>query len=162
MEKFQVLREMLEQACTALKIPLDKPFSKLTKKQKNTILHGSTKKIKFHVTGDFGVNDTTAPFEGAMENVERRYYHPMSKFMRDVMGKYMTELTCSTCHGKRLNRKALAVKVNGKDIAEASDLAISHALKFFNNIKLDEQESVIAKPILKEVRDRLTFLNSVV
>ena len=153
--------EMLEQACTALKIPLDKPFSKLTKKQKEIILHGSTKKIKFHVTGDFGVNDTTAPFEGAMDNVERRYYHPMSKFMRDVMGKYMTELTCSTCHGKRLNRKALAVKVNGKDIAEASELAISHALKFFNNIKLDEQESVIAKPILKEVRDRLTFLNSV-
>ena len=153
--------EMLEQACTALKIPLDKPFSKLTNKQKETILHGSTKKIKFHVTGDFGVNDTTAPFEGAMENVERRYYHPMSKFMRDVMGKYMTELTCSTCHGKRLNRKALAVKVNGKDIAEASELAISHALEFFNNIKLDEQESVIAKPILKEVRDRLTFLNSV-
>ncbi|RMC61716.1 excinuclease ABC subunit UvrA [Lactobacillus sp. ESL0259] len=153
--------EMLEQACMALKIPLDKPFSKLTKKQKETILHGSTKKIKFHVTGDFGVNDTTAPFEGAMDNVERRYYHPMSKFMRDVMGKYMTELTCSTCHGKRLNRKALAVKVNGKDIAEASELAISHALKFFNNIKLDEQESVIAKPILKEVRDRLTFLNSV-
>ena len=153
--------EMLEQACAALKIPLDKPFSKLTKKQRETILHGSAKKIKFHVTGDFGVNDTTAPFEGAMENVERRYYHPMSKFMRDVMGKYMTELTCSTCHGKRLNRKALAVKVNGKDIAEASELAISHALEFFNDIKLDEQESVIAKPILKEVRDRLTFLNSV-
>ena len=153
--------EMLEQACAALKIPLDRPFGKLTKKQRETILHGSTKKIKFHVTGDFGVNDTTAPFEGAMENVERRYYHPMSKFMRDIMGKYMTELTCSTCHGKRLNRKALAVKVNGKDIAEASDLAISHALEFFTNIKLDEQESVIAKPILKEVRDRLNFLNSV-
>ena len=153
--------EMLEQACAALKIPLDRPFGKLTKKQRETILHGSTKKIKFHVTGDFGVNDTTAPFEGAMENVERRYYHPMSKFMRDVMGKYMTELTCSTCHGKRLNRKALAVKVNGKDIAEASDLAISHALEFFTDINLDEQESVIAKPILKEVRDRLNFLNSV-
>ena len=153
--------EMLEQACSALKIPLDKPFCKLSKKQRETILHGSTKKIKFHVTGDFGVNDTIAPFEGAMENVERRYYHPMSKFMRDVMGKYMTELTCSTCHGKRLNRKALAVKVNGKDIAEASELAISHALEFFTDIKLDEQETIIAKPILKEVRDRLTFLNSV-
>jgi excinuclease ABC subunit A len=48
-----------------------------------------------------------------MDNVERRYKHPMSKFMRDVMGKYMTELTCSTCHGKRLNEKALAVKVMG-------------------------------------------------
>ncbi|MBA1394540.1 excinuclease ABC subunit UvrA, partial [Lactobacillus sp. XV13L] len=95
---------MLEQACEALKIPLDKPFNKLTAKQQMTILHGSDKKIKFHVTGDFGVNDATAPFEGVMDNVERRYLHPMSKFMRDAMGKYMTELTFTTCHGKRLNR----------------------------------------------------------
>ncbi|RHW54362.1 excinuclease ABC subunit UvrA [Lactobacillus bombicola] len=153
--------EMLTQACAALKIPLDKPFAKLTKRQKEIILHGSTKKIKFHVTGDFGVNDTTAPFEGVMENVEKRYLHPMSKFMRDVMAKYMAELTCSTCHGKRLNRKALAVKIMGKDIAETSSLAISKAIEFFNHIQLSEQEEVIAKPILKEVRDRLTFLDSV-
>ena len=85
----------------------------------------------------------------------------MSKFMRDAMGKYMTELTCSTCHGKRLNEKALAVKVNGKDIAEASDLSIAKALEFFNSVKLSEQEEMIAKPILKEVRDRLTFLINV-
>lgn len=153
--------QMLEQACSALKIPLDKPFKKLTKKQQEIILHGSERKIKFHVTGDFGLNDTTAAFEGVMENVERRYRHPMSKFMRDVMSKYMTELTCKTCHGKRLNQKALAVKVMGKDIAQASELAINKALDFFNKIKLDKQEQVIAKPILKEVRDRLTFLNSV-
>ncbi|BDR60253.1 excinuclease ABC subunit UvrA [Lactobacillus xylocopicola] len=153
--------EMLEQACAVLKIPLDQPFAQLTAKQQTMILHGSTKKIKFHVTGDFGVNDTTAPFEGAMENVERRYLHPMSKFMRDVMGKYMTELTCPTCHGKRLNRKALAVKVMDKDIAEASELAINRALDFFKEIELDEQKTIVAKPILKEVCDRLSFLNSV-
>ncbi|MEV8733283.1 hypothetical protein AB0098_27850, partial [Klebsiella pneumoniae] len=64
--------EMLEQACAALDIPMNKPFNKLTKKQRETILHGSTKPVKFHVTGDFGVNDTTQPFEGVMDNVERR------------------------------------------------------------------------------------------
>lgn len=153
---------MLEQACTALKIPLDKPYKKLTKRQKDLILNGSKgKKIKFHLEGDFGVNDTVQEFEGILNNINRRYHHPMSKFMRDAMGKYMTELTCSTCHGKRLNEKALAVKVNGKDIAEACDLSIAKALEFFNSVKLSEQEEMIAKPILKEVRDRLTFLINV-
>lgn len=153
---------MLEQACKALKIPIDKPYKKLTKRQKDLILNGSKgKKIKFHLEGDFGVNDTVQEFEGILNNISRRYHHPMSKFMRDVMGKYMTELTCSTCHGKRLNEKALAVKVNGKDIAEDSDLSISKSLKFFNSVKLSEQEKMIAKPILKEVRDRLTFLKNV-
>lgn len=153
---------MLEQACTALKIPLDKPYKKLTKRQKDLILNGSKgKKIKFHLEGDFGVNDTVQEFEGILNNINRRYHHPMSKFMREAMGKYMTELTCSTCHGKRLNEKVLAVKVNGKDIAEASDLSIAKALEFFNSVKLSEQEEMIAKPILKEVRDRLTFLINV-
>lgn len=153
---------MLKQACMALKIPVDKPYKKLTKKQKDLILNGSKgKKIKFHLEGDFGVNDTVQEFEGILNNINRRYHHPMSKFMRDAMGKYMTELTCSTCHGKRLNEKALAVKVNGKDIAEASDLSISKSLNFFNSVKLSEQEKMIAKPILKEVRDRLTFLKNV-
>lgn len=153
---------MLEQACTAMKIPLDKPYKKLTKRQKDLILNGSKgKKIKFHLEGDFGVNDTVQEFEGILNNINRRYHHPMSKFMRDAMGKYMTEMTCSTCHGKRLNEKALAVKVNGKDIAEASDLSIAKALEFFNSVKLSEQEEMIAKPILKEVRDRLIFLINV-
>ncbi len=149
---------MLKQACAALKIPMDKPYKKLTKRQRNIILHGSDKVIKFNVTGDFGVNDTTKPFEGVMDNVERRYRRPMSKFMRDIMRKYMTELTCSTCHGKRLNEKALAVKVMGKDIAEASDLSIDKALKFFKSVKLDKQGTMIAKPILKEVCDRSSKL----
>lgn len=153
---------MLEQSCKALRIPLYKPYKKLTKRQKDLILNGSNgKKIKFHLEGDFGVNDTVQEFEGILNNINRRYHHPMSKFMRDAMGKYMTELTCSTCHGKRLNEKALAVKVNGKDIAEASDLSIAKSLEFFNSVRLSEQEEKIAKPILKEVRDRLTFLINV-
>lgn len=152
---------MLQQACQALAIPLDKPFKKLTAKQRKTILYGSKKAIKFHVTGDFGVNDTVAPFEGIINNIDRRYHHPMSKFMRDAMGKYMTELTCSVCRGKRLNEKALAVKVGGENIADVSDLSIAKALRFFKELSFAPEKQMIAKPILKEVRDRLTFLNSV-
>ncbi|QNQ83326.1 excinuclease ABC subunit UvrA [Lactobacillus sp. PV037] len=153
--------DMLKQTCEALDIPMDVPFKKLSKKQRDIILHGSKEKINYHLEGDFGVNDTTQEFEGILNNIERRYHHPMSKFMRDVMGKYMTELTCTVCHGKRLNEKALAVKINGKDIAEASDLAIEKSLDFFKSVKLSEQKTLIAKPILKEVKDRLTFLENV-
>ena len=96
-----------------------------------------------------------------MNNIDRRYHHPMSQFMREVMGKYMTELTCAVCHGKRLNQKALAVKVMGQDISEVSDLPIGKELTFFKSVKLSEAESMIAKPILKEVIDRLTFLVNV-
>ncbi|MDN6047250.1 MAG: excinuclease ABC subunit UvrA, partial [Lactiplantibacillus plantarum] len=152
---------ILKQACDALKIPLDKPFEQLTKAQRETILHGSKKPVHFHVSGDFGVNDTTVPFEGIIANINRRYQHPMSKFMRDVISKYMTELTCETCQGRRLNEKALAVKVAGQDIAAVSDLPIARALDFFKKLDFDPQRALIAKPILKEVRDRLSFLVSV-
>ena len=152
---------MLEQACAALKIPMDKPFKKLTKRQRDIILNGSDKEIHFHLEGDFGVNDTKQPFEGVINNVDRRYAKPMSKFMQEVMGKYMTELPCEVCGGKRLNEKALAVKVNGKNLAEASDLSIKDGLAFFKAVDLSEQEAAIAKPILKEVCDRLNFLVSV-
>lgn len=153
--------DMLKQTCEALGIPMDVPFKKLPKKQRDIILHGSKDKIHYHLEGDFGVNDTTQEFEGIINNIDRRYHHPMSKFMRDVMSKYMTELTCSACHGKRLNEKALSVKVNGKDIAQASDLPIEKSLDFFRSIDLSEQKTLIAKPILKEVKDRLTFLENV-
>ena len=152
---------MLEQTCQALKIPMDKPFKKLTKRQKDLVLNGSPKEISYHLEGDFGVKDTKQPFEGVIANIDRRYSHPMSKFMQEAMSKYLTELTCDVCHGKRLNEKALAVKVMGKDLAQASDLSIWEALNFFSHLDLSEQEAVIAKPILKEVRDRLNFLVSV-
>ena len=152
---------MLEQTCQALKIPMDKPFKKLTKRQKDLVLNGAPKEISYHLEGDFGVKDTKQPFEGVIANIDRRYSHPMSKFMQEAMSKYLTELTCDVCHGKRLNEKALAVKVMGKDLAQASDLSIREALNFFSHVDLSEQEAVIAKPILKEVRDRLNFLVSV-
>lgn len=154
---------MLEQAAKQFKINMDTPFNKLSKRQKDIILYGAgDKTFHFHYESDFGgVRDVDTKFEGVINNIERRYHDTNSDFTRDTMRKYMTELTCGTCHGKRLNEKALAVKVNGKDIAEASEFPIKESLPFFSDVPLSEQNTVIAKPILKEVTDRLTFLQNV-
>lgn len=77
------------------------------------------------------------------------------------MRLYMTELTCQTCKGYRLNPQALSVQINGTNIGQTNELSIQKAVDFFSNLTLSEQEKVIAKPILKEVNDRLSFLENV-
>ncbi|WP_461225964.1 excinuclease ABC subunit UvrA [Lacticaseibacillus suihuaensis] len=154
---------MLEQAAKAFKVPMDKPFGKLTERQQDLILNGSHGKVfHFHSHSDFGgVKDQDVPFEGVLNNVERRYHSNNYAFGSDQMRQYMTALVCPVCHGKRLNRQALAVKVEGHDIAEASDMSIKDALPFYQGITLSDNEKVIAQPIVKEVADRLTFLKNV-
>ncbi|MFC6315650.1 excinuclease ABC subunit UvrA [Lapidilactobacillus achengensis] len=159
----QYYPELLEQASKAFRINLDKPFNKLTERQRQLVLYGSGEQtFHFHYENDFGgVRDVDTVFEGVIPNVKRRYNDTSSDFTRQVMRQYMTELTCETCHGARLNPQALAVKVAGKDIAEVSEFAVKHALPFFGGLTLSEQKQTIAKPILKEVQDRLTFLQNV-
>ncbi|GEK05158.1 excinuclease ABC subunit UvrA [Schleiferilactobacillus harbinensis] len=159
----QYYPELLAQAAAAFHIDLDTPFKDLPKKDRDLVMNGSGgKEFHFHYENDFGgVRDVDVAFEGVLTNIARRYRDTNSDFTRDQMRLYMTELTCPTCHGKRLNRQALSVKVSGEDIAEVSDLSIKDALPFFKQVELSEQEAVIAKPILKEVRDRLTFLRNV-
>jgi excinuclease ABC subunit A len=154
---------MLEQACTQYNVPMDVPFEKLTAKQRDFVLNGSQgKTFHFHFENDFGgLRDLDVEFEGVLPNIDRRYHETNSDFTRSVMRQYMTALTCPACHGKRLNPQALAVKVNGRDIAEVSDLAIKNAEPFFENLELSEQNETIARPIVKEVSDRLTFLVNV-
>lgn len=159
----QYYPELLAQAAAAFHIDLDTPFKDLPKKDRDLVMNGSGgKEFHFHYENDFGgVRDVDVAFEGVLTNIARRYRDTNSDFTRDQMRLYMTELACPTCHGKRLNRQALSVKVSGEDIAEVSDLSIKDALPFFKQVELSEQEAVIAKPILKEVRDRLTFLRNV-
>lgn len=159
----QYYPNMLKQAAEQLDIPMDVPFKDLTKKQQHTVLYGSDgQKFHFHFESDFGhVRDVDAEFEGVIPNVDRRYRETSSDFTRGQMRLYMRELVCKTCHGKRLNRQALSVKIAGEDIAEVSDLSIKKAMPFFEHLTFSEQNTTIAKPILKEVRDRLTFLNNV-
>lgn len=154
---------MLEQFCESEKIDMDKPFNKLTKRQREKILYGNGDKLfHFHYENDFGgVRDVDVPFEGVINNVARRYKETNSDFTREQMRKYMAELPCTACHGYRLNERALAVQIDGQNIGQISELPISKALPFFKNLKLDEQKATIAKPILKEIIDRLTFMQNV-
>ena len=154
---------LLSQFCKAKKIKMDKPFSKLTAKQQETLLYGAgTKQFHFHFENDFGSKrDVDMTFEGVIPNIERRYRDTNSMFNRNILRRYMTSQECKACHGYRLNPQALAVKIDGMHIGEVSDLPVDQALEFFDKQKFSEQKEIIARPILKELHDRLTFLKNV-
>ena len=158
--------QMLEQAMNHFGIDMDTPFEQLTEVEKNLIFNGSDgKEFHFHYENEFGgVRDIDIPFEGLITNINRRYRETNSDYTRTVMKTYMNELTCGTCHGYRLNDQALSVKVGGEQglhIGKLSDLSVADHLQVIENLTLSENESTIATPIVKEIKDRLTFLNNV-
>ncbi|MGQ7441202.1 excinuclease ABC subunit UvrA [Streptococcus suis] len=158
--------QMLEQAMNHFGVDMDKPFEELTEEEKNLIFNGSDgKEFHFHYENEFGgVRDIDIPFEGLITNINRRYRETNSDYTRTVMKTYMNELTCGTCHGYRLNDQALSVKVGGEKglhIGQLSDLSVADHLQVIENLTLSENEATIATPIVKEIKDRLTFLNNV-
>ncbi|NQK67207.1 excinuclease ABC subunit UvrA [Streptococcus suis] len=158
--------QMLEQAMNHFGIDMDTPFEQLTEVEKNLIFNGSDgKEFHFHYENEFGgVRDIDIPFEGLITNINRRYRETNSDYTRTVMKTYMNELTCGTCHGYRLNDQALSVKVGGEQglhIGQLSDLSVADHLQVIENLTLSENEATIATPIVKEIKDRLTFLNNV-
>ena len=155
--------EMLAQFCASAGIDLDTPFDQLPAAQQKQLLYGNgDTTFHFHYENDFGgVRDVDVPFEGVVNNVSRRYRETNSDFTREQMRKYMTELPCPTCHGYRLNERALAVKINDRNVGEVSDLPISQELAFFSNLNLTPAQQEIARPILKEIIDRLSFMQNV-
>ncbi|CYX35314.1 excinuclease ABC subunit UvrA [Streptococcus suis] len=158
--------QMLEQAMNHFGVDMDKPFEELTEEEKNLIFNGSDgKEFHFHYENEFGgVRDIDIPFEGLITNINRRYRETNSDYTRTVMKTYMNELTCGTCHGYRLNDQALSVKVGGEQglhIGQLSDLSVADHLEVIENLTLSENEATIATPIVKEIKDRLSFLNNV-
>ena len=158
--------QMLEQAMIHFDIDMDQPFSDLSQEEKDLVLYGSNgKEFHFHYENEFGgVRDIEIPFEGVVNNIHRRFRETNSDFTRNQMRSYMNELTCATCHGYRLNDQALSVRVGGEKgmhIGEVSDLSIADHLKAVDQLVLTDNEATIARPILKEIKDRLTFLNNV-
>ena len=158
--------QMLEQAMIQFGIDMDKSFEDLSPEERHLVFYGSEgKKFHFHYENEFGgVRDIDIPFEGVVTNINRRYHETSSDFTRNQMLSYMNELTCATCHGYRLNDQALSVRVGGEKglhIGQISDLSIEDHLKVIADLKLTKNEETIARPILKEVKDRLTFLNNV-
>lgn len=158
----QYYPQMLAQACESYGIDMNTPFDELPAEHQEIVLNGTDELFHFHYENDFGgVRDVEASFEGVLKNIARRYQETSSDFTREQMRQYMTELTCQTCKGLRLNPQALSVKINGTNIGETNELSIKKAVDFFSGLTLSEQETMIAKPILKEVNDRLSFLENV-
>jgi len=154
---------LLAAMCKHYKIDTDAPLSTLSKEQIDLILYGTKgERFFFSHINDFGhLREGMVPFEGVMNIVERRYKDSTSDTVREQMESFMTELTCPTCEGKRLRKETLAVKINGKHIAELTDLSVKDSFVFFDSLDLTEKEKQIANLILKEIHERLGFLNNV-
>lgn len=154
---------LLKRVCEVYKINMDKPYKKLTERQKNIILYGSgDKEITFTFKSKFGQARTrTMVFEGVVPNIERRYHDSPSEYVREMMQKYMAEQVCETCHGQRLSEAALSIYVGEKNIGQVVAQSISEALTYYQTIQLSNQDEQIARLILKEIIARLEFLNNV-
>jgi excinuclease ABC subunit A len=143
---------------------MDKAWRDLPQKARDVILQGSgSDKIRFVYDDNARKYETTKTFEGVLPNLERRWRETDSAWVREELGRYQSETPCEACGGKRLKPEALAVKVGGEDIADISNLSISKAFLWFSTLEdaLTEKQLEIARRILKEITDRLRFLNNV-
>lgn len=153
-------RQTLDSLCEYLEISNKTPWKNLPAYAQETILYGSGNKCVPMVYSRFV---TDKPFEGVIPNMERRFLETDSAASREELSHYQSAAPCECCHGKRLKPEALAVKICGKDIIEASDMSIKQALNWFSGIEaqLTPQKQEIAHKIIKEIVERLRFLNNV-
>ena len=152
----------LECLCKHYKIDMSTPWKKLSKKAKELILYGSDEPIRIKYSTRGGINrDKKDFYEGIVNRLERRHMDTTSTWIREWLDNYMVEHTCDTCHGARLNDLVLSVKLGGKSISEVTDLSIKELIKFFENLKLSKEKEEISKLVLKEILDRLHFLDNV-
>ena len=154
--------ELFEAMAKAHKIDLDKKVSELTEEEKNIIFYGSNKQFKFSWSGESFSYNGKKEFDGIVRNIERRYRETASEATKEeIEAKYMTDRTCKTCHGKRLKDVVLAITVNDKNIIDLTETSVTEALKFYENIELTEKQKQIANEILKEIKERLSFMINV-
>lgn len=152
----------LKCACDHYKIDTSKPFKKLTKKEKDIILYGSQELIEFNYSSKSGNRFHSIDFyEGIINNLERRYMETSSTWIREWLENYMVEHVCETCKGSRLKEELLSVLVGKKNIYEVTCMSIKDALKFFDGLKLTEEQKIVADLVLKEIKSRLSFLSNV-
>ena len=152
----------LECLCKHYKIDMNKPWSKLSKKEQNYILYGSNELIRIKYSTRGGISrDKKDFYEGIINRLERRYMSTTSTWIREWLETYMVEHTCETCHGARLNDDVLSVKLNNKNIFQVTEMSIKELIPFFENLKLSEEKKEIARLVIKEILDRLNFLKNV-
>lgn len=141
---------------------VDQPISELPEKALNDILYGTNgEKILIKRPRSQGGGQFYTDFEGIANNLERRYKDTSSQYSRDSLEEYMSDVECPECHGERLNKAALSVTVGGKNIMDFCRMSVTEALEFVNGLELTPREAMIAKQILKEIKSRLGFLQSV-
>ncbi len=153
---------MLESVANAYKASVETPFAKLPAKVQQVLLYGSgNKSIHFDFNGAEQHHSYHRPFEGVIPNLERRYRETQSEQVREELERYMSYTLCPTCNGNRLRPEALHVRVENKNIIELTRLTIEQCLDFFSTLTLSERDEFIAGRLLKEIRERLGFLNNV-
>ena len=141
---------------------LDTPIGELPKEIVDILLYGTKgEKIKLRRQSEYGTGTYSAPFEGIINNLERRFRETSSSWIKEEIEGYMSAVPCDECHGQRLSKESLAVTVGGINISALCDKSVTEALEFVDALELTERERMIAAPILKEIKSRLGFLQSV-
>ncbi len=140
-------------------IDMNTPLKDLPKNQLDILLYGSKEKIEFDLKNEQFEGHVSRTFEGLINNLKRRYKETTSEFIKFEIGKLMRQQKCKKCGGKRLNEKALSVKIDGKDIIDFCSISCKNLLTICENLKFCNKEAIeIAEPILKEIKARLKFL----
>lgn len=141
---------------------LDTPIKDLKKKQLDALLYGTNgKKIKMTRVSEYGSGTYNTDFEGVINNLQRRYNETTSEWSRYEITQVMEECNCPECNGQRLKKSALAVTVGGKNIIDFTDMSVDKAIDFVDKLELSDRQKMIAEQILKEIKQRLSFLSSV-
>lgn len=149
--------DILKQVCRQAKINMNTPWCKLSQAQRDLLLYGTGGAQYTSV-----ISGTSQDFEGVITNLKRRHDESESDFVKEeVYNRFMREITCPVCEGKRLKPEALSVYIGGKNIAQITAMQVSAAKEFFDTLTLSDKEKTIAKDVLKEIKARLDFLNSV-
>jgi len=160
----RMYRQTLEALVTHYGFDLETPWQKLKAKHQDILLNGTKGEMIQFVYSEAGRKyETKKPFEGIIPNLVRRFRDTESSWVRDFLAKFQSSTQCGTCKGKRLRPEALAVKIQGMDITETGEMSINHAKERFEKLatELTGQSAEIARPVLKEISDRLSFLNAV-
>ena len=153
---------VLEALAKEYKFSLDTPFEKLTKKVQELLIYGTgSKEVLVHYKGQRGVGDYPVVFEGLIKNMIRRYRETFSDTMKQEYEELMRITPCTSCNGMRLKKDSLAVTIQHKNIYELTKMSIGQLQEFLNNLKLNKNEQIIGKQVLKEINARVSFLMDV-
>ena len=150
--------QMLEAVSNHFNFSMDVPFNELDSEYQNTILYGCKDRIPFTFKRRNKSYMVNRKFEGVIPRMERLYFETKSNYSRKYISRFMSDRKCHVCDGKRLRPEVLAVTVGGKSIIDVCDLAIKDSYQFFQELQLTERENFIAKEVLKEIKERLSFL----